>query len=251
MPPLMFTADETMAVVLGLMIVRKLSLADSAGTESAAAKIERVLPLEVRERIWAVQGTLTFDLQSQVNAPPGELVAALSWSSHNGTRAFITYRTPNGAQTEREIDPYGVVYHAGLWYTVGYCHLREDVRVFRLDRIQSIALRDAPFDRPHDFDPLTYVLESIALAQGGWEVEVLLKVSMEQARRAVPLDVGTLEEVEGGAVMRATAGSLNWMARFLVWINCPFEIITPPELGDAIRELGERLLNVTPSKSAH
>lgn len=251
MPPLMFTADEILAVVMGLMIVRKLALADSTGTESASAKIERVLPLEIRERIWAVQGTLTFDLKSSVNAPPGELVAALSWSSHNGTRAFIVYQTPNGAQTEREIDPYGVVYHAGFWYTVGYCHLREDVRVFRLDRIQSITLRETKFDRPPDFDALTYVLESIALAQGGWEVEVLLKVPMKEARRIVPQDVGTLEEVEGGALMRSTTGSLNWMARFLTWIGCTFEIISPPELADAVRELGERLLNVTPSNSAH
>jgi predicted DNA-binding transcriptional regulator YafY len=241
LPPLMFTSDEIMAVVLGLMIARKLALANTAGTESAAAKIERVLPLEVRERIWAVQSALTFHLQSRADAPPAELVAALSWAAHTGTRAQIQYRDARGGDTAREIDPYGVVYHAGMWYTVGHCHLRDDLRVFRLDRIGQILLRETRFERPEGFDPLAYVLESIALAQGGWEVEVLLCVPLDEARRLVPPDVGALEAVDGGSLMRSTAGSLEWMARFLVWIGCPFEVRNPPELRDVLRGLGERL----------
>lgn len=244
LPPLMFNDDEMLAVFLGLMIGRKLAVVESAGIESAMAKIERVLPLELRQRIWALQSVLTVDLKARVDAPAGAVVAVLGMASHRQSRVYLEYRTPRGEETKREFDPYGVVYHAGLWYTVGYCHMRRDVRVFRLDRIQAIALREESFERPDDFDVLAYVQESIAMLPGGWVVEVLLKVSMEEARRVVPPDTATLEArtQNDGVLMRCTTNNLDWIARFLTWTGCPFEILQPDALRDEVRRLGQRLL---------
>ncbi|WP_248958751.1 helix-turn-helix transcriptional regulator [Sphaerisporangium perillae] len=55
----------------------------------------------------------------------------------------IVYEARSGAMTEREVEP-GVFIggRGGFWYLVGWCRLREDVRVFRLDRIVSAALTD-------------------------------------------------------------------------------------------------------------
>lgn len=58
----------------------------------------------------------------------------------------ITYQSWRQDQTERDIDPYGVVFHTGRWYVVGHDRLRADLRTFRIDRIASVtpARRTSP-----------------------------------------------------------------------------------------------------------
>src|SRR5690606_10235818 len=56
LPPLLFTEEEALAVTLGLLAARRLGLAATApAVEGALAKIERVLPTEVGQRIGALQ----------------------------------------------------------------------------------------------------------------------------------------------------------------------------------------------------
>jgi predicted DNA-binding transcriptional regulator YafY len=80
---------------------------------------------------------------------------AVSVGAQESRRVWMRYRTGAGRSaptdveaTEREIDPYGVVYRTGRWYCVGYCHLRTEPRVFRLDRIVEAQLREERFTRP-------------------------------------------------------------------------------------------------------
>ncbi|MBC7871463.1 MAG: YafY family transcriptional regulator [Chitinophagaceae bacterium] len=243
LPPLMFNEDEMLAIILGLMTARKLSIAASMGVESASAKIERVLPAELRQRVWALQSTLTLNMQVDIgdNAPSGGIIAALSLAAHQQQSIFIRYRVPQGAESSRVIDPYGLVYHVGLWYTVGHCHLRHDLRVFRLDRILSIVPQDETFIRPENFDPLQYVMESIATMPGGALTEVLLRTTLDDARMRVPPDMATLEIVENGVLMRCWTGNLAWLARYLVGMGCAFVVIAPDELRDELRNLAVRI----------
>ena len=70
LPPLMFSDEEALAVVLGLLAARRLGLTvDVTSTEGALAKIERVLPETLRAQVQAVSGVLTLDLRSTLQAP--------------------------------------------------------------------------------------------------------------------------------------------------------------------------------------
>ncbi|MEV7965581.1 WYL domain-containing protein [Sphaerisporangium sp. NPDC088356] len=57
----------------------------------------------------------------------------------------IEYEDRSGVTTERDVEP-GVFIggRGGIWYLVGWCRLREDVRVFRLDRVAAAALTGEP-----------------------------------------------------------------------------------------------------------
>ena len=134
-----------------------------------------------------------------------------------------------------------MVHHRGRWYVVGWCHLRDDIRMFRLDRVLTLEPREATFPKPLDFDCVAYVLQSLASIQWGWPTEVFLELSLEEARRRVAADMGTLEAADGGVLLRTHTDALDWMARFLVQIDCPFRIQHPPELRDAVRDLARRL----------
>ncbi len=238
LPPLMFSDDEALAVVLGLLAARRLGLAVAApAAEGALAKIERVLPAPLRAQVRAVQDTLTLDLSPSEAAPDGGTLVTLGTAAQQSRRVWLRYRSPSaGADTERIIDPYGLVYRTGRWYAVGYCHLRADLRVFRLDRVLAAELRDEGFTRPRDFDNLAYVLHALATMPDTWAVEVLLETTLAEARRRVSPALATLEEAHGGVLLRCHVGDLDWIARFLAGLPWPVVVRRPPELRASLRE---------------
>jgi predicted DNA-binding transcriptional regulator YafY len=239
LPPLMFSDDEALAVVLGLLAARRLGLAFAApAVEGALAKVERVLPETLRDRVRALQDTLTLDLAPSDAPPAGDTVVTLTTASRQGRRVWMRYRASSTEEeTERLLDPYGVVYRTGRWYAAGYCHLRAGLRVFRLDRVLEARLSDERFSRPPDFDTLAYVLRSLATAGGTWTVEVLLETTLPEARRRISPAVAILEEAPGGVLMRSSEQDLDWIARYLAALPWPMTIHRPPELRTALRQV--------------
>src|ERR1700726_539497 len=70
LPPLMFTEDEALALTLGLLAARRLGMTMAApAVEGALAKIDRVLPEALRERVQAVQETLVLTSISSERSP--------------------------------------------------------------------------------------------------------------------------------------------------------------------------------------
>jgi predicted DNA-binding transcriptional regulator YafY len=238
LPPLMFSEDEALAVTLGLLAARRLGLAVAApAVEGALAKIERVLPPALRERIQAVQAALVLDIAAAESQPTAAVVVELSAAVSAGRRVRMTYRTERGEATERCFDPYGIVYRQGRWYTVGHCHLRDALRMFRLDRVADLRALEERFERPADFDAAAYVVQSLATMPNTWQVEVLLKTSLPSAQRRISPVFGTLEECEDGVLLRAQGDHLGWMARELVAAGVPLIVRKPDALRDELRSL--------------
>src|SRR5690242_17984693 len=75
LPPLMFSSDEAVGVVLGLVVAQRLEIAlTTPAIESALAKILRVLPAGLRERVRALQETLVLDFGERGIPVAGELL---------------------------------------------------------------------------------------------------------------------------------------------------------------------------------
>jgi predicted DNA-binding transcriptional regulator YafY len=166
----------------------------------------------------------------------GELIMTISAAAQQQQRMLLRYQSGE-QETVRSFDPYGLVYHWDRWYTVGWCHLREDVRVFRLDRVVDVTPVAATFTRTPDFDSLSYVLDSLAAAPWSWSVEVVLETTLEEARQRIPPGNAILTPVAGGVLVQLGVDRLDWMARRLMLVGCPFVIRHPPELRDALRQL--------------
>ena len=54
-------------------------------------------------------------------------------------------------KTRRKVAPYKIWFFDGAFYLIGYCGLRQDIRVFALDRIQALTLTEETFEMPEDF----------------------------------------------------------------------------------------------------
>lgn len=247
MPPLVLTNDEALAVVLGLLAGARLGLTPAGPAGAAAlAKIERVLPDALREPLAAMRETLGFTAREVVgHAPEVGVLLALAQASRRRRTVGMTYASWRGEQTERELDPYGVVFHAGRWYVTGHDHLRGTVRTFRIDRIASVTTTNGRFELPDGFDPVARVAASLAKAPYRWEVEVLVDGPLDEVARRLPRTVAALTPTADGVLLRARAERLDGMAHLLASLEWPFTIRRPGELRVALGELAHRLVEIS------
>ena len=245
LPPLLFTEEEALAVTLGLLAARRLGLAATApAVEGALAKIERVLPTEVAERISALQDSIGFSQSVGRSAPAsGDVLLSLSSATRQRLRVHLRYRDRADAESERDFDPYGLVFHYGRWYLVGQDQRSRELRTFRVDRILDVTPRGETFERPEGFDAVAHLRQSLASMPWGYEVEVLLPgASVAEVRAMIPEHVGAVEEVEGGAVFRTQSDDLRWTAVYLPMLRRPFVVLRPEELKEELRAVGEELI---------
>jgi predicted DNA-binding transcriptional regulator YafY len=245
LPPLMFNDDEAFALTIGLIAARKLDLAVAApAVEGALAKIERVLPVNLLEQVRAVQQTLVLNFNASTVAPASKIVITLSVARMQTRQVMVHYQGWQSAVTERILDPYGIVCREGFWYVVGYCHLRTELRTFRLDRIQDVEIREETFQPPLDFDCAAFAARALASMPVGHLVEVLLDSTLERIQRYISADLAILEQAPDGVIFRCYAADLDWIAHLLLGLRCPLTIRQPAELCEAMRRLAERATRV-------
>ncbi|MFE2709392.1 helix-turn-helix transcriptional regulator [Streptomyces mirabilis] len=243
MPPLVLTNDEALAVVLGLLAAERLGMGTTvlAGA-GARAKIERVLPNALREPLTAMRETLFFTANAvSAQAPGSGVLLALAQASRTTTTVGIKYQSWRQNQTERDIDPYGVVFHTGRWYLVGHDHLRDDLRTFRIDRIASVTPRSQTFITPNDFDPVAHLTSTLAQGPYRWQVEVMIHGPLDEIARRLPNSAVTLTAQPAGVLMHARAERLDGMAHMLASLEWPFTIHHPDELRPALKNLAAKL----------
>lgn len=80
-------------------------------------------------------------------------------------KVSFTYQAAGtGTVSRREVDPYGLVYRDAAWVLVGWCHLRKEVRSFRVDRMRGVEMAPKPkspdFERPAGLDVRDYASRS-------------------------------------------------------------------------------------------
>jgi predicted DNA-binding transcriptional regulator YafY len=246
LPPLMLTEDEALAVVLGLLAARRIGLAAAApASEAALAKLERVLPLALREAALSLDRTVEFTLRRRKAAPAASpVLLTLALAANGRRRVEVGYRNYRGEVSERRIDPYGLVFHSGRWYLVGWDHRRREQRTFRVDRMAGAALTEETFTPPPGFDSAEEVSRSVASV--GWEetIEVVLETDLETARRRVAPGTALLDPVPGGVHLRMGVEGFDWGARYVVSLGVPFRVVSPPALRDALRSLADRITAV-------
>ncbi|MDC0737619.1 YafY family protein [Cognatishimia sp. SS12] len=156
LPPLAFEDEELEALVLGLrevMAVGDPALAQAA--DSAFSKLRARLPDGQAHRLrHAVLSAQSF------SPPPAPTVDArvLRRAAWEERRIAFDYIDAVAAQTHREVDPLSIVYMQMSHCLLAWCHLRQDYRAFRLDRMQNLTVLEQSF-RPQRVPMLRIYLE--------------------------------------------------------------------------------------------
>lgn len=242
LPPLMFTNEEAVALVVGLLASQRLGLVEpGAAVQGAMAKLDRVLPDQLRGQVRAIHDTVAIGLTPARSGADAGAVLKVGAAAADAACLRLRYRAAAGTITERVVEPYGVAFQSGVWYVAGWDRLRGALRTFRIDRILSAEPTGETFERPPAFDVAAHVERMLATLPWPHMGEVLLLTTMREARRRVSPVVGTLEAWADGVLLRIGADDLDWIARFVAGLNLPFRVLGPPELQAALRALADRL----------
>jgi predicted DNA-binding transcriptional regulator YafY len=252
LPPLVFTNDEALALAVGLLAARSVGLADAApAVAGAQAKLERVLPQALRRRLRAIDETVALDFSRRHVAPvDNAALVTLSAAAQARQRVHLRYRSYEDQYTSRNFDPYGLAWRGGRWYAVGHCHLRRDVRSFRVDRVIEVRALPASFGRPENFDALAHLVRSVAMLPRAHAVEVLLHADLDRARRETLDAIGVFTPEAGGVRLSARTDDLDWFARELARVPFDFEVLSPAALREAVRRQAARLRRLANRRSA-
>jgi len=143
-PPLMFNEKELEALVLGIRLVK--GWADDelcAAASTAQDKIKAVLPPQTQQ---AHEHKLTKYLVPDYNRQAHVKFSEVIRSSIGSTSVLeIEYSDENRKASTRAIKPLGLMFWGAKWTLVAWCQLRDDYRVFRLDRIADARLTEESF----------------------------------------------------------------------------------------------------------
>lgn len=136
LPPLMFTRDEIVALVTGARMVKAWGgTAMIQSAEEALIKIEAVLPEGERNR---VGDTKIFAPRLGLAGQARELIDRCETAVEGKEIIKVEYEDDQGSSTNRNVHPLGLWFWGKVWTLVGWCELRDDFRMFRLDRIASL-----------------------------------------------------------------------------------------------------------------
>ncbi|GAA5063076.1 helix-turn-helix transcriptional regulator [Streptomyces similanensis] len=256
LPPLMLSDDEALAVLLGLVAGRRAGLTTTMGTasETAAAKIRRVLPERLSRRLDALLGSLAFtDRPGETVAPHSTVLLAIADAVSHHRPISIRYTAADGRRSERTLHPHGVVAHSGRWYVTAADLTADEDRTFRLDRITEVRVLPGSFEPPAGLDPAERVLTGLATAPYRHEVTLRIQGTAEQIHTRLPAGVAIVAELpspssadprtERWSRVELRVERLDWLPAVLASLDRPFLIERPDELRDLVEALAERLRN--------
>lgn len=158
LPPLSFNTEEATMLLLGSdFMAQNFDAQYRQAAQSASRKIEGVLPEKLRDEVHYLQSNIRFIASgTQSDEHEAEMIHQLRRAILDRTTVRFSYHTRyaqsgTSEQHTREANPYGLIHIRNTWHLVAYCHLRKDVRNFRLDRVEALELLPQTFLRPPDF----------------------------------------------------------------------------------------------------
>ena len=244
MPPLLLDDEEAIAIAVGLGTAARASVAGIEETAvRALVKLEQVLPSHLRRRVGALgSATITPPAGGPTVDPQHLTVIAAACRDSECLR--FAYRSRDGTESRREVEPHAVVNLGRRWYLVAWDRRREDWRTFRVDRMErpaSTGVGVTPRELPAK-DAAAYVEQSITASPNRFEARVTLHAGADEIAGRVPAHWGTIKPVDTNTCEYRTGDDdLGWLAVRVAMLGVDFEVHEPPELVEHMRALAERL----------
>ncbi|MGP4039095.1 helix-turn-helix transcriptional regulator [Gracilibacillus sp. D59] len=181
--PLFFDMEEQKALVHAAKFAEEAGYPFGDALNRAISKLKRYTNPDQSEEI--VRHEKGFDVINPIpDSSLNSFLQELEISVADGKTLIMVYQKGyQDSLQERRVDPYGLTYWKGKWYTIAYCHLRCNIRSFRVDRIQFLTVTDATFKKPESFSTRQFFLQNLL---PDWEKQdQLLTICIQGAPHAI------------------------------------------------------------------
>jgi predicted DNA-binding transcriptional regulator YafY len=233
LPPVHLTPDELTALAACLSVLEK-RFAYSQPLRLALLSLAQGRP----ELLADADAPVTVVPESEPGA--AVLPKLQSAIAERKTVTFVYYAIGRDEERERTVDPYGLQLVAGEWYLIGWCHLRQAPRTFRLSRIRSRVTHatKAPHDfpTPEGFDLAAYRdRPAWQLAEPHGRARIRIAPGMAWWVEAHWSHCGTvIEQDDGGIVYETPYADARPLLSWLLGLADAAELVEPAELREQL-----------------
>lgn len=207
---------------------------------SVFSKIEQSLPDRLSiSPAWIDNRISVFSgFQTEINPLIWDTVAE---ALQHFRRLLISYRKTGAKKSsERQVDPYHAVSFQGEWYLIGFCHLRQEIRVFAISRIVQATKQKTGFTIPADFTFESFTDAHFGIFRGEQHHDVKINFSAKHAPYVLEREWHrnqTIKQLKDGSlVLSFTTNHLFEVKRWILSWGSGVEVIAPQELRSGIHQ---------------
>jgi len=244
LPTISLSKGELFALVLGARMLEAYSgSAYESQLRSSIARLSELLPEEnwIDLQHLADERVLFRSGANMVNLDP-LIWESLLEASRAGHRVWMRYyAASDNKESERTIDPYLLhIYRATNPYVIGYCHLRNAIRWFRIDRIKQLKILDESFERPSDFNSKIYLDQIFQAEVGSVSHQVAIWFDSSTApflrERTWHISQQITEQDDGSMTLHLKVTGLKEIKRWVMGYGKGAKVLEPQELVDLVKD---------------
>ena len=242
LPPVSFTAEEAVALLVGTDFVeKKFDSAYGQRARGARGKIEAILPAGVRKDAERARSAIRLIADEETGAGPAEKrrLEALRGAILEGRKVKFRYSAgmpgpgSGGRQSVRVVSPYGLVLTQGFWMLVGHCELRREIRHFRLSRMDELTTLEERFRLPDGFDMQGYA----APDDRNVRVRLLADPGLaDRLKEKGTFYMESVEEREDGLLVTCRVRRPEELLGWILGWGADVVVLEPESLRERIRE---------------
>jgi predicted DNA-binding transcriptional regulator YafY len=181
--PMVYLSSEELSA---LLIARKMLQDISGGSigDEISSIVDKITNILKKHSVVAdqIDDAFSFQLIEYSPAPEAVFKAVLEGCLKKKCLSFTYYSPATEEKSERTVEPYHLFNYMGTWHTIGYCHLRKEIRDFALSRISAAEVLNESFEIPAEFDFKRYFLSTFGLYKGKSTQEVTLRFTPEKSK---------------------------------------------------------------------
>ncbi len=223
----LLTSSELQAILAGLR-----SLDSVSNTNRYGQLMEKLAGPNI-----LASGRILIDLAAWHKQPLSHKIELLQSAISKGQTIAFHYYSPSG-ETDRIVEPYYIVFQWGAWYLWGWCQIRGDYRLFKLDRMSRLAFGQPFSSRPASYPnlsddhvfPTRYQVEAIVPAKYKWK---LVENYGESCFTPEP---------DGSCRFSIGFTHLDNAVSWLLSFQGEAQLLGPEELKASLHQLGEKLI---------
>ncbi len=211
--------------------------------DTACEKIINLLPADLKKIIAgsSFNGLVDFGLEAKIDYKKIEDIFNCIYKAQLEKKSVHInyYSIDSKIEKDRIVNPYALKFRFGVWYLIGFCNLRKEIRTFRIDRIRNIKTLDRKFSIPEDFSLDKYLSGSWGIKKGK-KFKVKLRFSLGIAEFISEITWHPSQKLKfnnnGSLYAEYEVTGLDEIKRWVLGFGNDVEVIEPDELREEIIE---------------
>ncbi|MGZ7147194.1 helix-turn-helix transcriptional regulator [Bacillus sp. BC08] len=248
LPPIQLTSEEAVTLLLGGDYIEKTFTSSfSVHAKSAKEKLEIVLPTDQQKKARELRGTFRFlspifsHQQSEQEKLENQILLLQEAIQKEQAISFSYLKPRETTKIKRTVYPYGLVNISGIWYVVAHCLLREQIRNFRLDRMEELQREQAFFTKPEDFSLQNYQPEN------NRTVTMHLLFPSHIAHKIIEsryFFIDSYEHRDNGFHVFLTSRNIDEVFQWVLSWGSQVQVLEPNVLSEKIRDEARKMLKL-------